>query len=88
MASRLKEFLDSHHFRLGLPLIAVTVAGSFILREFATARYEFRKINRSRLYKLGPEKRNSMSVEDHYQRMKSRDIDNWEIVKVPKPSYK
>lgn len=68
----------------------VIVGGSFGLREFASLRFQFRRVSTitpEEMKKHGIEmkKPGEVTLESEYEKIKNLDIDNWEQVRGPRP---
>ncbi|XP_043839588.1 cytochrome c oxidase assembly protein COX16 homolog, mitochondrial [Dromiciops gliroides] len=75
----------SKTLRYGVPMIVSThVGGSFGLREFSQIRYDAIKT------KIDPEleeklKRNKVSLESEYEKIKDSAFDDWQNIRGPRP---
>ncbi|KAK4883660.1 hypothetical protein RN001_006979 [Aquatica leii] len=93
MFSNLKiKFRSNRKFvKLGLPLVVLVVGGSFYLEQFSKIRYKFGRqqnlLHPDELKKQGLEtkKREEITLEAEYEKLKSVNIDNWEQVRIPRP---
>ncbi|XP_027700460.1 cytochrome c oxidase assembly protein COX16 homolog, mitochondrial-like [Vombatus ursinus] len=70
--------------RYGVPMMVLIIGGSFGLREFSQIRYDAMKA------KLDPEfeeklKRNKVSLESEYEKIKDSTFDDWKNVRGPRP---
>ncbi|KAM4541964.1 cytochrome c oxidase assembly protein COX16 homolog, mitochondrial isoform 1-T1 [Odontesthes bonariensis] len=74
--------------RYGVPMLLLVVGGSFGLREFTQLRYDAQKI-RKRLdpsleAKVNAEKQ-SVMLEEEYEKMQKVDLDEWKNIRGPRP---
>ncbi|XP_036592005.1 cytochrome c oxidase assembly protein COX16 homolog, mitochondrial isoform X1 [Trichosurus vulpecula] len=74
----------SKTLRYGVPMIVLIIGGSFGLREFSQIRYDAVKA------KLDPEfeeklKRNKVSLESEYEKIKDSAFDDWKNIRGPRP---
>ncbi|XP_007472980.1 cytochrome c oxidase assembly protein COX16 homolog, mitochondrial isoform X2 [Monodelphis domestica] len=74
----------SKTLRYGVPMMVLIVGGSFGLREFSQIRYDAVKV------KLDPEfeeklKRNTVSLESEYEKIKDSAFDDWKNIRGPRP---
>lgn len=90
--SKLKAIFDNRHVKYGIPFVATIVIGSFVVREFATVRYEFRKVQsipREKFFegmedKLVDEK--ELTIEEIYKKMEAKKAwENWDNKRIPRP---
>ncbi|XP_020842069.1 cytochrome c oxidase assembly protein COX16 homolog, mitochondrial isoform X1 [Phascolarctos cinereus] len=70
--------------RYGVPMMILVIGGSFGLREFSQIRYDAVKA------KLDPEleeklKRNKVSLESEYEKIKDSTFDDWKNIRGPRP---
>ncbi|XP_072485364.1 cytochrome c oxidase assembly protein COX16 homolog, mitochondrial [Notamacropus eugenii] len=70
--------------RYGVPMLILVIGGSFGLREFSQIRYDAAKA------KLDPEfeeklKRNKVSLESEYEKIKDSTFDDWKNIRGPRP---
>ncbi|XP_043845096.1 cytochrome c oxidase assembly protein COX16 homolog, mitochondrial-like [Dromiciops gliroides] len=74
----------SKTLRYGVPMIVLTVGGSFSLWEFSQIRYDAVKA------KIDPEleeklKRNKVSLKSEYEKIKDSTFDDWQNIRGPRP---
>ncbi|XP_029643518.1 cytochrome c oxidase assembly protein COX16 homolog, mitochondrial [Octopus sinensis] len=87
---RSRLLVKSRFVRHGLPFITLIVGGSFLLKEYATLRYQFRKSEitsaKEIAEKTGIEaKEEPVTLEKIYDEMKKEDLDTWENIRGPRP---
>lgn len=91
--SKLAKFLNNKHVKYGIPFILTIVGGSFIVREFATVRYEFRKVETvSREELLGDIDKDKLvdpkelTLEAQYKKLEEKkSYEKWENKRIPRP---
>ncbi|KAG7466151.1 hypothetical protein MATL_G00161730 [Megalops atlanticus] len=88
MWSRLKALQRNKTARYGIPMLLLVVGGSFGLREFTQIRYDAQRIKK----KLDPalearvnQQKQSVILEEEYEKMKDRNIDGWKNIRGPRP---
>lgn len=84
------HLFKSRFVRHGLPFLSLIVGGSFLLKEYATLRYQFRKSEittaKEIAKKTGIEaKQEPVTLEKIYDEMKKEDIDTWVNIRGPRP---
>ncbi|XP_047201162.1 cytochrome c oxidase assembly protein COX16 homolog, mitochondrial isoform X2 [Girardinichthys multiradiatus] len=74
--------------KYGVPMLLLVVGGSFGLREFAQIRYDAQKIRK----RLDPslaakvnEKKQSVILEEEYEKLKEINLDEWKNIRGPRP---
>uniref|UniRef100_A0A8D8YEU5 Cytochrome c oxidase assembly protein COX16 homolog, mitochondrial n=1 Tax=Cacopsylla melanoneura TaxID=428564 RepID=A0A8D8YEU5_9HEMI len=88
---RFQQLRRQKLFNYGVPFVVFVVGSSFVLREFTTLRYEFRKseaLDPSELKTIGIEKKDpsEITLEKIYEKtQKEIDLDNWTQVRGPRP---
>ncbi|XP_001519468.2 cytochrome c oxidase assembly protein COX16 homolog, mitochondrial [Ornithorhynchus anatinus] len=83
-AGLLRALRRNKTLRYGLPMMVLIVGGSFGLREFSQIRYDAVKC------KIDPEleeklKRNKVSLESEYEKIKDSSFDDWKNIRGPRP---
>ncbi|NP_001291162.1 cytochrome c oxidase assembly protein COX16 homolog, mitochondrial [Esox lucius] len=83
-----KALQKNKTLKYGIPMLLLIVGGSFGLREFTQIRYDVQKIRK----KLDPaleakvnKQKQSVILEEEYQKMKEVDLDKWKNVRGPRP---
>ncbi|XP_034381286.1 cytochrome c oxidase assembly protein COX16 homolog, mitochondrial isoform X1 [Cyclopterus lumpus] len=84
----LKALQKNKTLRYGVPMLLLVVGGSFGLREFTQIRYDAQRI-RKRLdpsleAKVNIEKQ-SVILEEQYEKMKQVDLEEWKNIRGPRP---
>ncbi|XP_076605241.1 cytochrome c oxidase assembly protein COX16 homolog, mitochondrial [Chaetodon auriga] len=84
----LKALQRNKTVRYGIPMLLLIVGGSFGLREFTAIRYEAQKHRR----KLDPSleakvnvERQSVILEEEYEKMKQMNLVEWKNIRGPRP---
>ncbi|XP_077453175.1 cytochrome c oxidase assembly protein COX16 homolog, mitochondrial [Stigmatopora argus] len=84
----LKALQKNKTVRYGVPMLLLVVGGSFGLQEFTQIRYDAQKIRR----KLDPSleakvnmQKQSIVLEQEYEKMKETNLDEWRNVRGPRP---
>uniref|UniRef100_UPI0037E79A03 cytochrome c oxidase assembly protein COX16 homolog, mitochondrial n=1 Tax=Semicossyphus pulcher TaxID=241346 RepID=UPI0037E79A03 len=74
--------------KYGVPMLLLVVGGSFGLREFTQIRYDAQRIRK----KLDPSleakvnvERQSVILEEEYEKMKERNLEEWKNIRGPRP---
>ncbi|XP_024131716.1 cytochrome c oxidase assembly protein COX16 homolog, mitochondrial [Oryzias melastigma] len=84
----LKTLQRSKTLKYGVPMLMLVVGGSFGLREFAQIRYDAQKIKKrldpSLEAKVNPQKQ-SVILEEEYQKLKEKNLDEWKNIRGPRP---
>ncbi|XP_067137778.1 cytochrome c oxidase assembly protein COX16 homolog, mitochondrial [Centruroides vittatus] len=81
--SRRKPF-----FRFGLPFFILVIGGSFGLKQFTSLRYEFQRsgfISNREIEESELKKKEKVTLESEYEKVKEMDIESWENVRGPRP---
>ncbi|XP_036431152.1 cytochrome c oxidase assembly protein COX16 homolog, mitochondrial [Colossoma macropomum] len=88
MWQQLRRVQRSRTARYGLPMLLLVVGGSFGLREFTQIRYDAQKIKK----KLDPalevrvnSQKQSVILEEEYEKLKELDLDGWRNIRGPRP---
>ncbi|XP_054469496.1 cytochrome c oxidase assembly protein COX16 homolog, mitochondrial isoform X1 [Anoplopoma fimbria] len=84
----LKALQKNKTIKYGIPMLMLVVGGSFGLREFTQIRYDSQKI-RKRLdpsleAKVNVEKQ-SVILEEEYEKMKQVNMEEWKNIRGPRP---
>nr|XP_026691745.1 cytochrome c oxidase assembly protein COX16 homolog, mitochondrial-like [Ciona intestinalis] len=84
------RFLKNEHVRYGSAFLSFMFLGWVGLREFAQVRYDVHRRGRNMEFeeeakKFGLKRRQVKSVEDEYEEMKNKDLDNWFNIRGPRP---
>ncbi|XP_052828004.1 cytochrome c oxidase assembly protein COX16 homolog, mitochondrial-like [Octopus bimaculoides] len=87
---RSRHLFKSHFVRRGLPFLTLIVGGSFLLKEYATLRYQFRKSEITTAKEIAEKtgikaKEEPVTLENIYDEMKKEDIDTWVNIRGPRP---
>ncbi|KAL1454429.1 hypothetical protein WDU94_010687 [Cyamophila willieti] len=88
---KFQQLRQKKMFNYGIPFVVFVVGSSFVLREFTTLRYEFRKtaaLDPSELETKGIKKKDpsEITLEKIYEKtQKEIDLDNWTQVRGPRP---
>ncbi|RVE57589.1 hypothetical protein OJAV_G00217700 [Oryzias javanicus] len=84
----LKTLQRSKTLKYGVPMLMLVVGGSFGLREFTQIRYDAQKIKKrldpSLEAKVNPQKQ-SIILEEEYQKLKEKNLDEWKNIRGPRP---
>lgn len=74
--------------KYGVPMLLLVVGGSFGLREFTQIRYDAQRIRK----KLDPSleakvnvQRQSVMLEEEYEKMKELNLEEWKNIRGPRP---
>eukprot|EP00041_Stephanoeca_diplocostata_P018634 m.391377 g.391377 ORF g.391377 m.391377 type:complete len:95 (-) comp21074_c0_seq14:498-782(-) len=84
-------FQNNKFFRFGLPLVLLSVAGSFGIRELAQLRIEVREeksrqMSMQEIENLTKMKRKPFSIDDEFKRLNEKiDINSYENKRIPRP---
>ncbi|XP_031643547.1 cytochrome c oxidase assembly protein COX16 homolog, mitochondrial [Oncorhynchus kisutch] len=74
--------------KYGVPMLLLVVGGSFGLREFTQIRYDAQKIMKkldpTLEAKVNPQKQ-SVILEEEYQKMKDVNLEEWRNIRGPRP---
>ncbi|XP_030615043.1 cytochrome c oxidase assembly protein COX16 homolog, mitochondrial [Archocentrus centrarchus] len=84
----LKSLRRNKTVKYGVPMLLLVVGGSFGLREFTQIRYDAQKI-RKRLdpsleAKVNVQKQ-SVILEEEYEKIKEMNLDEWKNIRGPRP---
>ncbi|GAB1606034.1 cytochrome c oxidase assembly protein COX16 homolog, mitochondrial-like [Argonauta hians] len=86
---RSQNLVRSRFIRRGLPFFTLIIGGSFLLREYSTLRYEFRKSEVTTAKKIakdiGIDAKETVSLEKIYEEVKTKDLDDWVNIRGPRP---
>ncbi|XP_067005719.2 cytochrome c oxidase assembly protein COX16 homolog, mitochondrial [Anabrus simplex] len=90
VADKLARLSKINFFRYGVPFLLLVVGGSFGLKEFTVLRYQYSKKSALRpeeaeKYGVKMKKPGEVTLEKEYEKVKEMDIDNWSIVRGPRP---
>ncbi|XP_034531054.1 cytochrome c oxidase assembly protein COX16 homolog, mitochondrial [Notolabrus celidotus] len=84
----LKALRKNKTVRYGVPMLLLVVGGSFGLKEFTQIRYDAQKIRK----KLDPAleakvnvERQSVMLEEEYEKMKELNLEEWKNIRGPRP---
>ncbi|XP_017267003.1 cytochrome c oxidase assembly protein COX16 homolog, mitochondrial isoform X1 [Kryptolebias marmoratus] len=84
----LKTLQRNKTVKYGVPMLLLIVGGSFGLREFTQIRYDAQKIRK----KLDPSleakvdvQRQSVILQEEYEKMKEVNLDEWRNIRGPRP---
>ncbi|XP_067099935.1 cytochrome c oxidase assembly protein COX16 homolog, mitochondrial [Osmerus mordax] len=84
----LKALKKNKTVRYGVPMLLLIVGGSFGLKEFTQIRYDAQKIRK----KLDPSleakvntQRQSVILEEEYEKMKALNLEEWKNIRGPRP---
>ncbi|XP_061599013.1 cytochrome c oxidase assembly protein COX16 homolog, mitochondrial [Cololabis saira] len=84
----LRSLQKNKTVRYGVPMLLLVVGGSFGLREFTQIRYDAQKIRK----RLDPAlearvdtERQSVILEEEYEKMKQSNLDEWRNIRGPRP---
>ncbi|XP_068608443.1 cytochrome c oxidase assembly protein COX16 homolog, mitochondrial [Brachionichthys hirsutus] len=84
----LKALHRSKTLKYGLPMLILIVGGSFGLREFTQIRYDEQRIKK----RLDPTlearvnvRKQSIVLEEEYEKMKDQSLDDWKNIRGPRP---
>ncbi|KAM9842110.1 cytochrome c oxidase assembly protein COX16 homolog, mitochondrial [Aulostomus maculatus] len=84
----LKLLQKNKTIKYGIPMLLLVVGGSFGLREFTQIRYDaqrFRKkLDPSLVAKVNLQKQ-SVILEDEYEKLKELNLDEWKNIRGPRP---
>ncbi|KAH1171836.1 cytochrome c oxidase assembly protein COX16 homolog, mitochondrial isoform X1 [Mauremys mutica] len=83
---RLRPLAKNRTLRYGVPMMLLIIGGSFGLREFTQIRYDAQKLHS----KMDPAleeriRKNKISLESEYEKLKSSDFDDWKNIRGPRP---
>ncbi|KAJ7988748.1 hypothetical protein DPEC_G00312440 [Dallia pectoralis] len=85
---RFKALQKNKTLKYGIPMLLLVVGGSFGLREFTQIRYDAQKIRK----KLDPalearvnKQKQSVILQEEYQKMKDANLDEWKNIRGPRP---
>ncbi|CAM2115822.1 unnamed protein product [Caretta caretta] len=83
---RLRPLAKNKTLRYGVPMMLLIIGGSFGLREFTQIRYDAQKLHS----KMDPAleeriRKNKISLESEYEKLKSSDFDDWKNIRGPRP---
>ncbi|CAN9501974.1 unnamed protein product [Ophioblennius macclurei] len=74
--------------KYGVPMLLLVVGGSFGLKEFTQIRYDAQKLRK----KLDPSleakvdlQKQSVMLEEEYQKIKEANLDEWRNIRGPRP---
>ncbi|XP_036397701.1 cytochrome c oxidase assembly protein COX16 homolog, mitochondrial [Megalops cyprinoides] len=88
MWSRFKAIQKNKTARYGIPMLLLVIGGSFGLREFTQIRYDAQKLKK----KLDPAlearvnlQKQSVILEEEYEKMKDLNVDGWKNIRGPRP---
>ncbi|XP_066536046.1 cytochrome c oxidase assembly protein COX16 homolog, mitochondrial [Hoplias malabaricus] len=74
--------------RYGVPMLLLVLGGSFGLREFTQIRYDAQKIKKkldpALEARVNPQKQ-SVILEEEYDKLKTLDLDRWRNIRGPRP---
>ncbi|XP_047466735.1 cytochrome c oxidase assembly protein COX16 homolog, mitochondrial [Mugil cephalus] len=84
----LKALRKNKTVRYGVPMLLLVIGGSFGLREFTQIRYDAQRIRK----KLDPSleakvnvQKQSVILEEEYEKMKQSNLDEWKNIRGPRP---
>ncbi|KAM6969240.1 cytochrome c oxidase assembly protein COX16 homolog, mitochondrial [Tautogolabrus adspersus] len=84
----LKALRKNKTVKYGVPMLILVVGGSFGLREFTQIRYDAQRIRK----KLDPSleakvkvEKQSVILEEEYEKMKELNLDEWKNIRGPRP---
>ncbi|CAJ1074795.1 cytochrome c oxidase assembly protein COX16 homolog%2C mitochondrial [Xyrichtys novacula] len=84
----LKALQKNKTVRYGVPMLLLVVGGSFGLREFTQIRYDAQRIRK----KLDPSleakvnlERQSVILEEEYEKLKEVNLEDWKNIRGPRP---
>ncbi|XP_060889167.1 cytochrome c oxidase assembly protein COX16 homolog, mitochondrial [Labrus bergylta] len=84
----LKALRKNKTVRYGVPMLLLVVGGSFGLREFTQLRYDEQRIRKkldpSLEAKVNVEKQ-SVILEEEYEKMKELNLEEWKNIRGPRP---
>lgn len=75
-------------FKFGLPFLILVIGGSFGLKQFTSLRYEFQRsgfVKNKEIEGSAMKKKEKVTLESEYQKIKEMDIDAWENIRGPRP---
>ncbi|XP_028827396.1 cytochrome c oxidase assembly protein COX16 homolog, mitochondrial [Denticeps clupeoides] len=88
MWSRFRYFQKNKTVKYGVPMLVLVVGGSFGLREFTQIRYDAQKIRK----RLDPSlearvntQKQSVVLEQEYEKMHDVNLDSWKNIRGPRP---
>ncbi|XP_029972043.1 cytochrome c oxidase assembly protein COX16 homolog, mitochondrial [Salarias fasciatus] len=84
----LKTLHRNKTVKYGVPMLLLVVGGSFGLREFTQIRYDAQKLRK----KLDPSleakvdlQKQSVMLEEEYEKLKEVNLDEWRNIRGPRP---
>ncbi|BFF89343.1 cytochrome c oxidase assembly protein COX16 homolog mitochondrial [Drosophila madeirensis] len=89
-SDKLKHYSKRKSFKYGVPFLIMMVAGSFGLQQFSNLRYQYSKKqpvtpDEMKKYGVSMKKRQEVTLETEYDKVKTVNIDEWENKRGPRP---
>ncbi|XP_017858904.1 PREDICTED: cytochrome c oxidase assembly protein COX16 homolog, mitochondrial [Drosophila arizonae] len=87
---KLNNYTKRKSFKYGVPFLIMIVGGSFGLQQFSNLRYQYSKmqpVTPEEMKKFGVtmKKRQEVTLESEYDKVKGIDIENWSNKRGPRP---
>ncbi|XP_001359901.2 cytochrome c oxidase assembly protein COX16 homolog, mitochondrial [Drosophila miranda] len=89
-SDKLKYYSKRKSFKYGVPFLIMMVAGSFGLQQFSNLRYQYSKKqpvtpDEMKKYGVNMKKRQEVTLETEYDKVRAVNIDEWENKRGPRP---